>query len=60
MYFSVLIMRFSLHVLFTDRLFPSLDSSAFIYVHHVFSYHFHIFNGVYASYRAILFIQHEQ
>ena len=45
---------------FLLTLFPSLDGSAFVYVHHVFPYHLHICNGMYASYRAVLFIQHEQ
>lgn len=59
MYFSVLIILFS-QFFFTDRLFPSLDGSAFSYVQHASPYYFHIYNGVYTSYRAVLFIQHEQ
>jgi len=56
MYSSALTIRYSL---FFSLTFPSLDCSAFICVHHKFSYHLHIFNGVYTSYRADLFIHHE-
>jgi hypothetical protein len=58
MYFSVLIIDF-LYVFFTG-IIPKFGRQSFIYIHHVFSYHLRIFNGVYASYRAVLFIQHEQ
>lgn len=63
MYFSVLIIRFSLcffywHIsqVWTAVFHPCTPCSA----RSVFSYYLHIFNGVFASYRAVLFIQHEQ